>query len=376
MRLELKAGNVPLSTWAEVYRGASAALDPSCWDRIAASAASVARIVERGEPVYGINTGFGKLANIRIEAADLGILQRNIVLSHAAGVGPATPAPVVRLMMGLKLASLAQGYSGVASATVQLLSAMLDRDLLPVVPVQGSVGASGDLAPLAHMSAAMIGVGQVTVGDEIMPAAAGLARVGLEPADARAQGRPGLAERDAVFHGVCPGRPVRSRARLAGGPGHRCAVDRRGQRVGYALRPAHPRAAPASGADRGRGVLARPAVGKRHPGKPSRRRRQDPGSLLPAMPAPGDGRLPRHVAPCRPRAFDRVQQRHRQSSGLRRFRSGAVGRQLPRRAGRFRRRHDCPGALRDRIPGGAAHRHARRSGPVGSAGVPDAQAWA
>jgi len=181
MKLELKAGNVPLSTWAEVYRGASAAPDPSCWDRIAASAASVARIVERGEPVYGINTGFGRLANIRIELADLGILQRNIVLSHAAGVGAATPAPVVRLMMGLKLASLAQGYSGVATATVQLLSAMLDRDLLPVVPAQGSVGASGDLAPLAHMSAAMIGVGQVTLGDEVMPAAAGLARVGLKP---------------------------------------------------------------------------------------------------------------------------------------------------------------------------------------------------
>ena len=84
-------------------------------------------------------------------------------------------------MMGLKLASLAQGYSGVATATVALLSGMLDRDLLPVVPAQGSVGASGDLAPLAHMSAAMIGVGQVTLGNEVMPAAAGLARVGLEP---------------------------------------------------------------------------------------------------------------------------------------------------------------------------------------------------
>jgi histidine ammonia-lyase len=181
MTLELQAGNVPLATWAELYRGASVALDPSCWDRIAASAASVARIVQRGEPVYGINTGFGKLANIRIDAADLELLQRNIVLSHAAGVGPATPAPVVRLMMGLKLASLAQGYSGVAGATVQLLSAMLERGCLPVVPAQGSVGASGDLAPLAHTAAAMIGIGQVTVGNDAIPAAAGLARVGLKP---------------------------------------------------------------------------------------------------------------------------------------------------------------------------------------------------
>ena len=182
MTVELTAGSVSLSTWAELYRGAAVALVPSCWDRIAASAAAVERIVARGEPVYGINTGFGKLANIRIEIADLETLQRNIVLSHAAGVGAAMPAAVVRLMIGLKIASLAQGYSGVATATVRLLSDMLERGLLPVVPAQGSVGASGDLAPLAHMSAAMIGVGQVTLGDEIMPAAAGLAKVGLRPA--------------------------------------------------------------------------------------------------------------------------------------------------------------------------------------------------
>ena len=181
MTVELAAGRVSLATWAELYRGAAVALDAACWDRIAASAASVGRIVARGEPIYGINTGFGKLANIRIDVGDLATLQRNIVLSHAAGVGAVMPAAVVRLMIGLKIASLAQGYSGVATATVRLLSDMLASGLLPVVPAQGSVGASGDLAPLAHLSAAMIGVGQVSLGDEIMPAAAGLAKVGLQP---------------------------------------------------------------------------------------------------------------------------------------------------------------------------------------------------
>ncbi len=179
--MNLDPGNVPLRAWAELYRGGAAALADSCWDRIARSAASVAKIVGRGEPVYGINTGFGKLANIRIAAGDLEALQRNIVLSHAAGVGLAMPQPIVRLMIGLKIASLAQGYSGVTVATVRLLLAMLERGVLPVVPAQGSVGASGDLAPLAHMTAAMIGVGSVTFANETMPATDGLARAGLQP---------------------------------------------------------------------------------------------------------------------------------------------------------------------------------------------------
>src|SRR5258707_3468772 len=138
-------------------------------------------MVARGEPVYGINTGFGKLASVRIDASDLETLQRNIVLSHAAGVGDPMPHAVARLMMALKLASLAQGASGVRLETLELLEAMLARDVLPVIPGQGSVGASGDLAPLAHMTAAMIGVGDVTFAGERMPAEAALARAGLTP---------------------------------------------------------------------------------------------------------------------------------------------------------------------------------------------------
>src|ERR1700738_1935366 len=174
MTVTLDPGNVPLRTWEALYRGSSAAMHESCWDKIAAGAASVAKIVGRGEPVYGINTGFGKLANIRIAADDLETLQRNIVLSHAAGVGPPMPDAVVRLMMGLKLASLAQGYSGVTVATVRLLATMLERGVLPVVPAQGSVGASGDLAPLAHMTAAMIGVGSGRVDGQGGAAGAGV----------------------------------------------------------------------------------------------------------------------------------------------------------------------------------------------------------
>jgi histidine ammonia-lyase len=177
----LNPGAASLADWRSVYRGASVALDPACRPGVEAAAALVAEIVAKGEPVYGINTGFGKLASVRIAPADLAALQKNIVLSHAAGVGEPTPEPIVRLMMALKLASLAQGASGVRPATLDLLGSMLDRGIVPVVPAQGSAGASGDLAPLAHMTAAMIGIGDVFVSDARRPAGDALAAAGLSP---------------------------------------------------------------------------------------------------------------------------------------------------------------------------------------------------
>jgi histidine ammonia-lyase len=177
----LTPGAVPYSAWQAIYEGALPALDPACRSAIAESAAAVGRILARHEPVYGINTGFGKLASVRIGDEDLARLQRNIVLSHAAGVGDPMPLPIARLMMALKLASLARGASGVAPATVELLEAMLAKGLVPVVPAQGSVGASGDLAPLAHMTAAMIGVGEIFVGDERLAATDALSQAGLAP---------------------------------------------------------------------------------------------------------------------------------------------------------------------------------------------------
>ena len=177
----LTAGSVPLADWRAIYRGASVKLDTNCASAILASAAAVTRILAKHEPVYGINTGFGKLASVRISDEDLATLQRNIVLSHAAGTGAPSPVAVIRLMMALKLDSLAQGASGVQPATVAQLETMLRRGLIPVVPAQGSVGASGDLAPLAHMAAAMIGIGEIDTTEGRLPAGEALARAGLSP---------------------------------------------------------------------------------------------------------------------------------------------------------------------------------------------------
>ncbi|SCW74491.1 histidine ammonia-lyase [Sphingobium faniae] len=179
----LYPGDVALAQWRAVYRGAAVRLDPACAERVAEGAAAVARILAKGAPVYGINTGFGKLASVRIGDDDLAALQRNIALSHAAGVGAPSPVPVMRLMMALKLASLAQGASGVRAETVALLEAMLARGLTPVIPSQGSVGASGDLAPLAHMATTMIGVGEIIIRGARLPAAEALRQAGLSPVE-------------------------------------------------------------------------------------------------------------------------------------------------------------------------------------------------
>ena len=133
--MQLNPGSVSFAEWREVYQGGPVRLSPDCRPAIAESAASVERILARGEAVYGINTGFGKLAAVRIESADLETLQRNIVLSHAAGVGAPMPVPIARLMMALKLASLARGASGVRPATIAMLEAMLDRGMTGVSPL-------------------------------------------------------------------------------------------------------------------------------------------------------------------------------------------------------------------------------------------------
>ena len=174
-------GAVTLAQWRDLYQGAAFSLDEGAIPVIAAGAAAVDEILARDEPVYGINTGFGKLASVRIAAADLATLQRNLVLSHAAGVGAPMPVPVARLMLALKLGSLGQGASGVRVETVRMLAALLEKDLIPVVPCQGSVGASGDLAPLAHMTAAMLGVGAFFVRGVRVPAPQALAEAGLTP---------------------------------------------------------------------------------------------------------------------------------------------------------------------------------------------------
>jgi histidine ammonia-lyase len=179
--LIVRPGQISLGDWHAILHGAAPRLDPACLPAIRRSAETVARIVARGEPVYGVNTGFGKLASVRIEAGELATLQRNIVLSHAAGVGEPMPIPVTRLMMALKLASLAQGASGVRPETVAMLETVLAKGLVPVVPCQGSVGASGDLAPLSHMTAALIGTGAFFVDGVQVEATTALRQAGLSP---------------------------------------------------------------------------------------------------------------------------------------------------------------------------------------------------
>jgi histidine ammonia-lyase len=179
--ITITPGAVTLGEWREIWRGAAPVLDDAAIPGIEAGAAAIARIVERGDPVYGVNTGFGKLASVRIPAADLESLQRNIVLSHAAGTGDPVEPEIVRLMLALKLANVAQGASGVRLHTVRLMERMLAEGLLPVIPAQGSVGASGDLAPLSHMAAAMIGVGEMDTPRGRMPAGEALESCGLTP---------------------------------------------------------------------------------------------------------------------------------------------------------------------------------------------------
>ncbi len=181
MTVTLSPGAVTLADWRAVLGGAPAALDPGCRAAVAASADQVARAAAGAAPVYGVNTGFGKLAHVRIAPGDVEALQRNLILSHSAGVGAPLPPEIVRLTMALKLGSLGRGASGVRPPTLALLEAMLARGVLPVIPGQGSVGASGDLAPLAHMTAVMIGAGEAMVEEQRMPGADALRVTGLGP---------------------------------------------------------------------------------------------------------------------------------------------------------------------------------------------------
>ena len=149
MKLDPRA--VTLATLRQLWQGAEARLDDASHDRIAAAAASVDRIVAGGATVYGVNTGFGLLAQTRIPDDRLAELQRNLILSHSAGLGDPLPRHIVRLMILLKLLGLGRGHSGVRRLVVEAFQALVDHDAMPVIPSQGSVGASGDLAPLAHL---------------------------------------------------------------------------------------------------------------------------------------------------------------------------------------------------------------------------------
>ena len=181
-RLTLTPGNVTLPQLRRVAAGGvEVALDASCDAGIATAAALIDRIVAEDRTVYGVNTGFGLLASQRIPQEDLLALQRNLVLSHSTGVGAPLPDDVIRLVLALKVVALARGHSGVRRELIDMLLRLLNAEIFPVIPSKGSVGASGDLAPLAHMSAVLLGVGEVRYRGEVLPAAFGLKRAGVAP---------------------------------------------------------------------------------------------------------------------------------------------------------------------------------------------------
>jgi len=178
----LVPGDVGLEQLLRIHEGhAAVSLDETVRSQIADAADLVAAAANGDEAVYGVNTGFGKLSSVKIAPDDTATLQRNLILSHCSGVGDNTPAHIVRLMMTLKLVSLGRGASGVRVELVELLEQMIRAGVSPVVPLQGSVGASGDLAPLAHMSAVMIGEGEAEYAGRAMPGAEALKAAGLAP---------------------------------------------------------------------------------------------------------------------------------------------------------------------------------------------------
>ena len=180
--LVMKPGRVTLHELEAVYRaGQAAGLDPSTKEKVDAATQLVAQAAAGEAAVYGVNTGFGKLANRKIAAEDTETLQRNLVLSHCCGVGEVLETPLVRLMMVLKLLSLGRGASGIRWKVITLIEDLLTKGVTPVIPAQGSVGASGDLAPLAHMAATLIGEGEAILNGDRMSSAQALKRVGLKP---------------------------------------------------------------------------------------------------------------------------------------------------------------------------------------------------
>jgi len=180
--LVIRPGELTLGEIRSIWLDAAPiALAPSAYAVIEASAATIHRIVARGDAAYGINTGFGKLAKTRIPDEQLELLQRNLILSHSVGTGNLIDDSIVRLIMALKIGSLARGYSGIRASVIDALIALYNAGIMPCIPAKGSVGASGDLAPLSHMTLALLGEGNVRVGGKLQPAAEALRKAGIAP---------------------------------------------------------------------------------------------------------------------------------------------------------------------------------------------------
>jgi histidine ammonia-lyase len=181
MDLLIDDRSLQLSELRTAWRGdIEVGLSEAARQRVAAAAETVGRLIAGGRQVYGLNTGFGQLANVRIGDRELKHLQENLLLSHASGVGESLPDDVVRLILLTKIVALAKGHSGVTTGLLDRLCALLRHRMYPQIPAKGSVGASGDLAPLAHMAGALLGIGHVRLAGRLLSASDGLARIGLE----------------------------------------------------------------------------------------------------------------------------------------------------------------------------------------------------
>jgi histidine ammonia-lyase len=182
MTITLVPGRLTLAILRELWAAPrNVAIDAGARAGVDAAAATVARLVAEHRTVYGVNTGFGLLARTRIDDERLAELQRSLLLSHAAGTGPDLDDAIVRLVLVLKACSLARGHSGVRWTLIEALLALANAGVSPRVPLQGSVGASGDLAPLAHLAGVLIGEGEARVGGRVVPAAEALSHAGLAP---------------------------------------------------------------------------------------------------------------------------------------------------------------------------------------------------
>jgi histidine ammonia-lyase len=179
--IELDGRNLSLEAIEAIANGAPVAISAAARERVQRARTFVDERFAGGEAIYGVTTGFGRLANVQIDPSDAAVLQLNLVRSHASGTGAPLDARLVRAAGVLRVNSLAAGHSGVKLATIDLLVELLNRGVTPVVPCQGSVGASGDLAPLAHMTLTLIGEGEALYGGERLPSALALQRAGLQP---------------------------------------------------------------------------------------------------------------------------------------------------------------------------------------------------
>ena len=303
--------------------GARWAIDASARAGIEASVATVRELVAQHAAVYGINTGFGKLAQTRIADDDLAQLQKNLVLSHSAGVGQPLAAPVVRLMLLLKAASLAHGVSGVRPEVIDALLALLNADVLPVIPEKGSVGASGDLAPLAHLAGVLIGVGEAFVDGVRMPAAQALAHAGLAPLQLGPKEGLALlngtqASTALAIHAVQRLRRVFDTAVAVGA----MTVDAaKGSDTPFDDRIHAVRG------QRGQRAVATPlprVAGRQRAARLAPRLRPRAGPVLPALPAAGDGRVPRPDRPRLGHPADRGERRVRQPARVLGHEGGAL----------------------------------------------------